>query len=106
MNRKQRKRKLQQAKAHQAQSKGHLEKAPLSLKDCQQIIKEMNTKYGSNSQTLPKEFGNERIAKAANSAGHLGNRLPLTRRLTWYYAAYLRLLTFWRLICGRSTSVK
>ncbi|MDV4283613.1 hypothetical protein MSG68_18550, partial [Acinetobacter baumannii] len=29
MNRKQRKRKLQRAKAHQAQSKGHLEKAPL-----------------------------------------------------------------------------
>ncbi|OKO35575.1 hypothetical protein AM416_003834 [Acinetobacter baumannii] len=56
MNRKQRKRKLQRAKAHQAQSKGHLEKAPLSLKDCQQIIKEMNTKYGSNSQTRPKEL--------------------------------------------------
>ncbi len=29
MNRKQRKRKLQRAKAHQAQSKGHLEKAAL-----------------------------------------------------------------------------
>lgn len=90
MNRKQRKRKLERAKAHQAQSKGLIEKAPMSIKEYNQIVKEINERYGAADP-----FDNK----------HPANK-SVNVRLSWYYAAYLRLLTFWRFIRGSNSSVK
>lgn len=90
MNRKQRKRKLERAKAHQAQSKGLIEKAPMSIKEYNQIVKEINERYGAADP-----FDDKRAASK-----------PFNVRLSWYYAAYLRLLTFWRFIRGSNSSVK
>lgn len=90
MNRKQRKRKLQRAKAHQAQSKNPSNKMQHPL--LRSIPKKQLSKFRDDANKLVEE---RPPAKA-----------PLKHHIAWFYAVRQRLFAFWRLINGSSTTVK